>query len=107
MKVTYKGFEVDAHKEKSMGGDLLLYYSVFRVADGYEVTSGFSYGNDRVPTFVKFLKSTVDDFLEDPQAYYKSRGMELDASEFDEEEDEDTYDDRQNQEEDNGKELQS
>jgi hypothetical protein len=85
MKVEYKGFEVDAHRDKSLGGETLLYYSVFRISDGYEVTSGFSYGTDPVRTFIGFLKGTVDDFLEDPQAYYKNRGVELDAEEFDEE----------------------
>jgi hypothetical protein len=69
MKVQYKGFNIDAHREKSMGGETLLYYSIFRQSDGFEVTSGFSYGTDRIQTFIGYLKGTVDDFLEDPQAY--------------------------------------
>ena len=89
MKVEYKGFEVDAHREKSMGGDTLLYYSVFRIGDGYEVTSGFSYGTDPVRTFVGFLKGTVDDFLEDPQAYYRRDGAICDEETEPEEMDED------------------
>ena len=78
MKVEYKGFEVDAHKEKSMGGDTLLYYSVFRKSDGYEVTSGFSYGTDPIRTFVKYLKDIANDFLEDPQAYYHQSTLDDD-----------------------------
>ena len=89
MKVEYKGFEVDAHREKSMGGETLLYYSVFRIGDGYEVTSGFSYGTDPVRTFIGFLKGTVDDFLEDPQAYYRRDGVISDEDNEPEEIDED------------------
>ena len=33
MKVVYKGFEINAEREKSMGGDVLLYYSIFRIKD--------------------------------------------------------------------------
>jgi len=53
MKVLYRGFEIDAHREESMGGDHLLYYSIFRKDDGWEMTSGFTYGTDRVQTFIK------------------------------------------------------
>jgi len=69
MKIQYKGFNIDAHREKSMGGETLLYYSIFRQSDGYEVISGFSYGTDRIQTFITYLKDIADDFLEDPQAY--------------------------------------
>jgi hypothetical protein len=69
MKVEYKGFDVDARRDRSMGGETLLYYSVFRKKDGYEVTSGFSYGTDPIPTFIKYLKDMVDDFIENPQDY--------------------------------------
>jgi hypothetical protein len=85
VKVSYKGFDVDAYRSKSRGGDTLLYYSVFRQSDGYEVTSGFSYGTDKVRAFIGFLKGTVDDFLEDPQAYYRNPNMKLDANEYDDE----------------------
>jgi hypothetical protein len=83
MKIFYKGFDVEAKREMSMGGEKLLFYSVFRKSDGFEVTSGFSYGTDPVRTFVQYLKGVVDDFLEDPQAYYTSRGMNLDIEELD------------------------
>jgi hypothetical protein len=65
MKVVYKGFEISVEREKSMGGDVLLYYSIFRVKDQYELHSGFTSGTDRVGTFVKYLKGWVDDFLQE------------------------------------------
>jgi len=67
MKVLYRGFEVDAHREKSMGGDTLLYYSIFRESDGWEMTSGFSYGTDRVQTFIKYMKERVDNYILHPE----------------------------------------
>ena len=69
MKVTYRGCEVDAHRARSMGGETALYYSIFRKSDGFEVTSGFSYGTDKIKDFVGYLKDIVDDFHTDPQAY--------------------------------------
>ena len=67
MKTLYRGFEVDAYREKSMGGDTLLYYSIFRESDGWEMTSGFSYGTDRVQTFIKYMKERVDNYILHPE----------------------------------------
>jgi hypothetical protein len=67
MKIVYKGFEVDAHREMSMGGDRLLYYSVLRKSDGWEMTSGFTYGSDRVQTFIKYLKQRIDNYFLHPE----------------------------------------
>lgn len=67
MKLNYRGFELDAHREKSMGGDMLLYYSILRLSDGYEVTSSFMYGNDKIRDFMKELKVYVDDFIANPR----------------------------------------
>jgi hypothetical protein len=67
VKVLYKGFEIDAHREESMGGDRLLYYSIFRESDGWEMTSGFTYGSDRVQTFIKYLKEWVDNYILHPE----------------------------------------
>jgi len=69
MKITYKGFDIEAKRERSMGGETLLYYFIFRQSDGFEVTSGFSYGTDKICDFISYLKDIADDFLEDPQAY--------------------------------------
>jgi hypothetical protein len=92
MKVQYKGFEVMARREVSVTGDkgdTPLRYYVLRISDGYDVVSGFSYGKDTVRTFVGFLKGTVDDFLEDPQAYYTRDGVVYDEETEPEEIDED------------------
>ena len=69
MKVIYRGCEIDAHRAKSGGGETVLYYSIFRKSDGFEVTLGLSYGTDKIKDFVGYLKDVVDDFHLDPQAY--------------------------------------
>ena len=66
MKTAYRGFELDARREKCMGGWDLLYYSIFRLSDGYEVTSSFTYGSDKIRDFMKELKGYVDDFIANP-----------------------------------------
>ncbi len=60
MKVTYKGYQIEAKREKCLGGWTLLYYSVFRVSDLYECLSDFSYGEDTVRDWIKMLKERVD-----------------------------------------------
>jgi hypothetical protein len=66
MKVEYRGFDIDVAKEKSLGGDKLTYFSVFRKSDGYEMTSGFSDDNDTVRTWIGMMKSRVDGFIDNP-----------------------------------------
>ena len=41
MTVKYREFEIDVYREKCMGGWPLLYYSILRICDGWELTSGF------------------------------------------------------------------
>lgn len=67
MKVTYRGHDIDAHRAKSLGGDVLLYYSIFRVSDGYEVSSGFSYGEDKILDFIGYMKQKVDAMIQHPE----------------------------------------
>ncbi len=69
MKVTYRGFEIEAKREPSMAGYSLLYYSVFRVSDGWEMTSGFEDSNEKVSTMVNNLKGWVDDCIANPADY--------------------------------------
>lgn len=68
MKVRYRGFEIDAHRAKSLGGESYLYFSIFRVSDWYECESNFSTGTDTVRTWIKLLKERIDRELldEDP-----------------------------------------
>lgn len=69
MKINYKGFEIEAYRAESMGAGEHLYYSVFRVSDGLEVTSGYSEGEDTPEEYIQILKETVEDCIKNPQDY--------------------------------------
>lgn len=60
MKTDYRGHEIEAYRGDSMAGIDLLYFSVFRESDGYECTSGFTYGGETPAEFTKHLKSRID-----------------------------------------------
>lgn len=65
MKVKYRGdFEIEVYRGKSIAGIELLFYSVFRIKDGFEVTSGYSYSDETVREYIKGLKEHVDRFIE-------------------------------------------
>jgi hypothetical protein len=66
MKVVYRGHRIDAYRERAMGGWMNLYFSVFRVSDGLEVTSGFTSGSDTVRDYIRYMKERVDGFIADP-----------------------------------------
>lgn len=67
MKINYKGCEIEVTREKCLGGWNELFYSVFD--DGFEVTSGFSEGNDKIKDFANGLKNLVDDYRKNPEDY--------------------------------------
>ncbi len=60
MKVVYRGHEIDVRRERCMGGWPLLYYSIFRVSDGHECTSGFTEDTSPVRAYVGYMKERVD-----------------------------------------------
>lgn len=65
MKCKYRGFEIDVHRAESMGGDLLVYYSIFRESDLFEATSGFSDSADHVMAWIGFMKERIDNELKE------------------------------------------
>lgn len=69
MKVVYRGHEIDVRRERCMGGRLMLYYSIFRVRDGHECTSGFTEDTSPVSTYVGYMKERVDAELSDPDPW--------------------------------------
>jgi serine protease inhibitor ecotin len=67
MKTLYRGFELEAKREECLGGWGMVYYSIFRVSDGWEMTSGCSDDRDTLRTHIKGLKHQVDDYYEHPE----------------------------------------
>lgn len=69
MKSIYRGFEIEVTREKCLAGYPMIYYSIFRISDGWELTSGFYDTEDTVRSFLKDMKATVDDYYENPAEY--------------------------------------
>lgn len=72
MKSIYRGFEIEVTREKCLAGYPMIYYSIFRLSDGWELTSGFYDTADTVRSFLKDMKATVDDYYENPSEYEDS-----------------------------------
>lgn len=66
MKVNYRGYEIEVTREKCMAGYDLLYYSVYRISDGYECVVSFEDSSEKVRDMVKYMKERIDnEHLED------------------------------------------
>ena len=76
MKTNYKGYEIDVFREESLGGEDMIYWSVFRDSDGMEMTSGFEYYLDfgNIRRLTKHLKSRVDNWFNLPVREQKDSG---------------------------------
>lgn len=69
MKAAYRGFDLDAHRAKSLGGETLVYWSAFKQSCKWELTSGFSDDEDSIETHIRELSACVDDYYENPEDY--------------------------------------
>lgn len=73
MRITYRDYEIDCHREPSMGGDSYLYFSVYAVVDSESLKpcleDSFTSGSESVREYMVFLKKLVDDFYSQPEAY--------------------------------------
>lgn len=69
MKGVHRGHEIEVRRERSLGGPPMLYYSVFRLADGYECTSGCTEDTSPVRTYVGYLKERINAELADPDPW--------------------------------------
>lgn len=78
----YRGHEIDCHRARAMGGWDNLYYSVFRLSDMYEVSSGFTTGSDRIVDYVKYMKEHVDEYIADPTILGSAFGDDMDEEEL-------------------------
>lgn len=69
MKVNYRGFEIEATRERCNAGYLLLYYTVFRVSDRWKMIDDSKDTSDSVQNTIKMLKDRVDYYYEHPEEY--------------------------------------
>lgn len=69
MKVNYKGFEITAEREKSLGGWDNLYYTVMRISDGWFMHDSFTEDSSKIRDFIGYLKENVDSYYENPSEW--------------------------------------
>lgn len=60
MRVEYRGYDIEVKREKSLGGNVLLYFSIYRKSDGYECLCDFEDSDETVRDKVKQLKERID-----------------------------------------------
>lgn len=60
MRVKYRGYEIEAHRDRCLGGWSLLYYTVVRDVDGYEAVCGFEDSEEATREKLRQLKRRVD-----------------------------------------------
>lgn len=64
MKRSYRGYEIDVHREKCLGGWAMLYFSIFRESDGYECASGCSEDSTPPREYMEHMKKRIDREIE-------------------------------------------
>ena len=65
----YKGFEITVERDVSLGGEDLLYYSIFRDEDGWNMESSFTSGSEDLLSMSNYLREHVEDYLKNPGDY--------------------------------------
>jgi len=85
MRVSYRGFEIDVRREKCMAGYKLVYFSVMRKSDSFELICNYSDSADTVRDWVKWMRARVDGFIEDPReevlpSSFNGRGKDYDRT---------------------------
>jgi hypothetical protein len=60
MEVEYKGYKLKAEREDCMAGYELLYFSIYRISDGYECVANFEDSAETIEDKIEQLKERVD-----------------------------------------------
>lgn len=63
MKDAYKGHEITVTREYSMADHEMVFYSIFRMSDWYECTSGYDESEETLEDFIEQLKVRIDQEL--------------------------------------------
>jgi len=63
MKKHHKGYEIEVRRETSLGGDELVYITVFRESDGLEVINEITDAEDYVRDIMHDIAARVDEFI--------------------------------------------
>ena len=60
----YRGYKLEARREKCMAGYSLVYFSATRMSDRWVAIDSFADTSDTVRTIIKFLRDRVDDLID-------------------------------------------
>jgi hypothetical protein len=63
MIVKYRGYEIEVKREECLGGWPLLYYSVYRIEDGWCAIESFEDSDETVRDMVGHMKARIDNEL--------------------------------------------
>lgn len=61
----YRGHRIELSREDCLGGWEQLYYSIYRISDGYECECDFTSDDSELPAFMVCMKERVDAELAD------------------------------------------
>lgn len=84
MKQDYRGFELNAKREKSMGGDDFLFFFIMRKSDKWLLTDSFTSGDETPREYMKYLKAQVDEYYQKPLEWVSENDMLIVESVIDE-----------------------
>lgn len=74
MKQTYRGHEISVTRERCLGGWDMLYYSVYRLSDGYCCVENFEDSDERVPDMVRHMRERIDAELAEDDPWMEGAG---------------------------------
>ena len=65
MRRIYRGFELEAKRERTLGGWMSTYLSAVMIDDGWVMIDGIG-GDDHLSEMMEIMKKQIDDFYENP-----------------------------------------
>ena len=77
MKAVYRGHEIEVKRASCLGGWQMLYYSIFRLSDGFECMSGFEDSAEKAQDKIAQLKERIDNELADDDPWCEKEGLDI------------------------------
>jgi hypothetical protein len=68
MKTVYRGHTIWLCRDRSLGGDINVYYTIVRDSDGFIVEDSFTSDTSPLRTLMKHMKGRVDAEIEGGRA---------------------------------------
>jgi hypothetical protein len=75
MKTIYRGHEIIVERQPCLAGYPLLYFSVFRCADGFECLTSYEDSAETVREKIKQLKARIDNELLEDDPWLEREGL--------------------------------